>query len=442
MCLSEVMRIKPINRIIRSVFTKLLVVIIIAGICINIAVGGFFWHYRNIAGGPFHRNVVQYLNYLIADMGNPPSLERAREIARKSSLVIRYESPDLSWSTSDDLPTVFKGRFISWRQNPDVRLAKHRGRHLIEVDRKPGRFIFGLSQNLQIDSERNRLLIAMFVLLTAILAGAFFVIRFILRPIKWLNTGVQEVGRGNLKHRVPLKKSDELRDLAAAFNDMTDRIRDMLHTKDQLLLDISHELRTPLTRMKVALEFLSESQAKQSLQTDIEDMEKMVSEILETARQHHKYANLKKQPANLAELLKQKVMAFESQPPGIDIVNLPAEIAVEVDPEQIRTVFENVLTNAVKYSRPESKPIQVTYTSRESYAVIRITDFGIGIPEEELSHIFEPFDRVDKSRDKDTGGYGLGLSLCKTIMEAHDGKIEVQSSPQKGTTVSLFFPLC
>jgi signal transduction histidine kinase len=436
------MQIKPIHRIIRSVFTKLLVVIIIAGICINLAVGGFFWHYRNIAGGPFHRNVVQYLNYLIADMGNPPSLERAREIARKSSMVIRYESPDLSWSTSDDLPTVFKGRFISWRQNPDVRLAKHRGRHFIEVDRQPGRFIFGLSQNLQINRDRNRLLIAMFVLLTAILAGAFFVIRFILRPIKWLNIGVQEVGRGNLKHRVPLKKSDELRDLAAAFNEMTDRIRDMLHTKDQLLLDISHELRTPLTRMKVALEFLSESQAKQSLQADIEDMEKMVSEILETARQHHKYANLKKQPANLVELLKQKVMAVENQPPGIEIVDLPAEITVEVDPEQIKTVFENVLTNAVKYSHPESNPIQVTYKTLESYGVIRITDFGIGIPQEELSHIFEPFYRVDKSRDKDTGGYGLGLSLCKTIMEAHDGKIEVQSSPQKGTTVSLFFPLC
>lgn len=434
-------RIRPFNRIIRSVFTKLLAVIIIAGISINLVVGGFFWHYRNLAGGPFHRNVVQYLNYLIADIGNPPSLERAREIARKSTLEIRYQSPDLTWSTSDDFPTVYKGRFIAWRQNPDVRLAKYRGRYLIEVDRKPGRFIFGLSQNLQIDSERNRLLVAMFILLTAILAGAFFAIRHILRPIKWLNTGVKEVSRGNLKHRVPLKKSDELRDLAAAFNEMTDRVRDMLHTKDQLLRDISHEMRTPLTRMKVALEFLPESQAKQSLQADIRDMEKMVTEILENARRHHKYANLKKQPANLAELLKQKATAFANRPPGIEMVDFPAEILAEVDAEQIKTVFENVLTNAVKYSRTDSKPIQVSYKCRESHAVIRVTDFGIGIPPEELSHIFEPFYRVDKSRGKDTGGFGLGLSLCKAIMEAHEGKIEVQSSPQKGTTVSLFFPL-
>ena len=109
------MRIKFFNRIIRSVFTKLLVVIILAGIFINVVVGGFFWHYRNLAGGPFHKNVVQYLNYLIADMGSPPSLARAQEIARQSLLEIRYESPDLSWSTSDDLPMVFKGRFIAWR---------------------------------------------------------------------------------------------------------------------------------------------------------------------------------------------------------------------------------------------------------------------------------------------------------------------------------------
>jgi len=434
------MQIKLFNRIIRSVFTKLLAVIIVAGICINLVVGGFFWHYRNLAGGPFHKNMVQYLNYLIADMGDPPSLERALEIARKSSLEIRYESPDISWSTADDLPAVFKGRFIAWRQNPDIRLGKYRGRNLIEVDRKPGRFIFGLSQELQIDSERNRLLVVMFILLTAILTAAFFAIRYILRPVKWLNTGVQEVARGNLKHRVPLKKSDELRDLAVAFNDMTDRIRDMLHTKDELLLDISHELRTPLTRMKVALEFLAESQARQSLQADIEEMEKMVAGILETARRHHKYADLKKKPANLAELLKQNLAAFENRPPGIEIVDLPVDIPAEVDPEQVQTVFKNVLNNAVKYSRPDSDPIQVSYKSRESYAVIRITDFGIGIPEEELSHIFEPFYRVDKSRSKETGGYGLGLSLCKTIMEAHEGKIEVQSRPQGGTTVSLFFP--
>jgi len=435
------MRINFFNRIIRSVFTKLLLVIILTGICINLVVGGFFLHLRNQFVGPFHKNVVQYLNYLIADMGNPPTLDRARDIARQSFLEIRYESSDLSWTTSDDLPTFFKGRFVPWRQNPDVRYGKYRGRHVIEVDKEAGRFIFGVSRKLPVDSARHRLLAIMLVLLTVILAVAFFVIRYILRPVKWLNTGVQEVSRGNLKHRVPLKKSDELRDLAAAFNNMTERIRDMLHTKEQLLLDVSHELRTPLTRMKVALEFLEDSRAKQNLQADLEEMEEMVSEILETARRQHKYENLKKQPANLADLLKQTVAAFENQPPGIEMVDVTPQMKTEVDPEQVKTVFENVVNNAIKYSQPDSEPIQISCQKQESFAVIRITDNGIGIPDAELAHIFEPFYRVDKSRSKDTGGYGLGLSLCKTIMEAHDGKIEVQSRPEQGTTVSLFFPL-
>jgi signal transduction histidine kinase len=435
------MRIKFFNRIIRSIFTKLLVVIILAGILINLVVGGFFIHLRNEFIGPFQKNVVQYLNYLIEDMGSPPTLDRAREIARQSFLEIRYESPDVSWTTSDDLPAAFKGRFTSWRQNPDVRLGKYRGQHVIEVRRGAGRFIFGPSRNLIVDRARHRLLAIMLILLTAILAAAFFAIRHILRPVKWLNTGVKEVSRGNLKHRVPLKKSDELRDLAAAFNDMTDRIRDMLHTKDQLLLDISHELRTPVTRMKVALEFLSDSQAKQSLRADIEEMEKMVTEILETARMHHKYSSLKKKSTDLIALLKQILTAFENRPPGIELVDLPPEHVAEVDPEQVKVVIENVLNNAVKYSEADSQPIEISYRRQRSYFVIRITDHGIGIPREELSHIFEPFYRVDKSRTKETGGYGLGLSMCKTIMEAHDGKIEVESSPGEGTTVSLFFPL-
>jgi signal transduction histidine kinase len=432
---------KWFNKIFRSVFTKLLVVIILTGICINLVVGGFFIHLRNQFVGPFHKNVVQYLDYLIADMGNPPNLDRAREIARQSFLEIRYESTDLRWTTSNELPADLKGRFNTWHQNPDIRYGKYRGRHVIEVDKAAGRFIFGVSRNLPVDNARHRLLVIILVLLTVILVAAFFAIRYILRPVKWLNTGVQEVSRGNLKHRVPLKKSDELRDLAAGFNDMTDRIRDMLHTKEQLLLDVSHELRTPLTRMKVALEFLEDSQAKQSIQADMQEMEKMVTEILETARMQHRYENLKKQPTNLVRLLKEMLPEFENQPPGIELVEFPSEVMAEVDSEQIKTVFENVIRNAIKYSRPDSDPIRIFYKSDESYAVIRIADKGVGIPQEELSQIFEPFYRVDKSRAKDTGGYGLGLSLCKTIMEAHDGKIVIQSRPEEGTTVSLWFPL-
>ncbi len=434
------MRKSRFKRIFSSVFTKLLVVIILTGICVNLIVGGFFWHYRSAAGRPLHKNILQYLNYIIADLGDPPQLERAKTVGRQASLQIYYESADTSWSTAENVSDVHNAHWRNWSDKPLIRLGRYHGHHFVELSHASGRFVFGMDKSIELDPERRRMVAILLTLLTLILSGAFFAIRWILRPVRWLQEGVQEVGRGNLKHRVPVKRSDELRELAAAFNDMTDRIRDMLHTKEQLMLDVSHELRSPITRMKVALEFLVEGQAKDSLKSDIAEMEAMINEILETARMHHLHGNLKRRLTNLAELLNAVLADYINQPPGIEAGEFPGEIELNVDPEQVKTVFQNILTNAIKFSNPEDKTVMISITRQSDAIVIRVLDHGIGIPPDELSFIFEPFYRVDKSRSKRTGGYGLGLSLCKTIMEAHGGRIEVDSKPGQGTCVSLFFP--
>ena len=434
------MQINWFKRIIRSVFTKLLLVIILTGICVNLVVGGFFWHYRSAAGRPLHKNILQYLNYIIADLGDPPRLEQAKTLGRQASLQIYYEGPGTSWTTAENFSDVHKAHWRDWSKNPLIRIGRYHGHHFVELAHDSGRFIFGLGKSLDLDPERRRVVIVLLVLLTLILSGAFLSIRWILKPVRWLHEGVREVGRGNLKHRVPVKRSDELRELAAAFNDMTDRIRDMLHTKEQLMLDVSHELRSPITRMKVALEFLVEGQAKDSLKSDIAEMETMINEILETARMHHLHGNLKRQLINLAELLEEILADFVNRPPGVQAGDFPAEIELNVDPEQVKTVFQNILTNAIKFSSPDDKPVMISVIKQANFTVVRILDHGIGIPPDELPFIFEPFYRVDKSRSKRTGGYGLGLSLCKTIMEAHGGRIEVDSKPGVGTCVSLFFP--
>jgi len=428
------------KRIIRSIFTKLLVVIILTGICINLVVGGFFWMHRSAAGRPLHKNILQYLNYIIDDLGNPPDLSRARQIGEQASLQISFDSPGLSWSTADNHSDVQKAHWRDWSRDPVIRIGSYHGRHFVELTHESGRFVFGLDKSFELDPDRKRLVIILLCLLTLILAGAFLSIRWILKPVRWLNEGVREVSRGNLKYRIPLKRSDELRDLAAAFNDMTERIRDMLHTKEQLLLDVSHELRSPLTRVKVALEFLPDSQTKESIAGDVAEMEKMINEILETARMHHLHGKLKLEHVGLADLLTIVLSEFEHGPPGVQIDDIPNEIVVKIDPEQIKTVFNNILTNAVKYSNPDSEPVRISVKRRPPNIMVQIADNGIGIPQDELPFIFEPFYRVDKSRTKDTGGYGLGLSLCKTIMEAHGGRIEIDSTPNVGTTVTLIFP--
>lgn len=427
---------------IRSVFTKLLLVIVLTGVFVNIVVGGFFWIYRSAAGRPLHQNILQYLNYVIDDIGSPPSLERARQVGRQASLQIYYEGPDTSWSTADDFSDIQPVHWRDWSRGPLIRLGRYHGHHYVELTHASGRYIFGLDKSLELDPERKRLVVILLSLLTLILAGAFMSIRWILKPVRWLNDGVREVSRGNLKHRVPLKRSDELRDLAAAFNDMTRRIGDMLHTKAQLLLDVSHELRSPLTRIKVALELVPDGAAKDSISGDVADMEKMITEVLETARMHHLHGKLNLERVSLADLLKEVLPEFKNRPPGIEVEDLPVEVLVKADPERIKTVFQNILTNAIKFSNPGSEPVRIRLKSRPPNIVVQIADTGIGIPPDELRFIFEPFYRVDKSRTKDSGGgYGLGLSLCKTIMEAHDGRIEIASTPKVGTTVTLVFPV-
>jgi signal transduction histidine kinase len=215
----------------------------------------------------------------------------------------------------------------------------------------------------------------------------------------------------------------------------------MLDSKERLLLDVSHELRSPLTRVGVALEFIPDGQAKESIRADLEEMTHMISTILDTARSHHVHSDVRLSSGDLIPLLRASVADVDDQPPGVDATGLPAELVCRLDSSKMAIVFRNVLENALKYSAEDSPPVEVTVERRPPFAVVRIRDFGVGIPEAELEAVLEPFYRVDKSRSRRTGGFGLGLSLCKTIMDAHGGKIEISSSPGHGTSVSLSIPL-
>jgi signal transduction histidine kinase len=113
----------------------------------------------------------------------------------------------------------------------------------------------------------------------------------------------------------------------------------------------------------------------------------------------------------------------------------------ELDCELIRTALKNVLANALKYSPEDGRPVEVSLGSEPPFARVQVADHGIGIAPEDLPNIFEPFYRADRSRSRHTGGYGLGLSLCKAVIEAHGGSIRVESQLHSGTTVTITLPL-
>jgi signal transduction histidine kinase len=436
-----------IHKTVKSVFAKLLIVMVLTGILINLLFAVFFGHvYKALAETAFDKNIRQYISYIIRDLGTPPSLKKALALKEKTSVDIRFEGPDLatSWSTFTLGIPPQRIRWHIWKDDSNVNIGHYRRHHFVRVATGPGVYTFKVT----IDEKRKEIVRRFgFVVLLAlplIMTAAFLVMRRILKPIAWLTHGVHQVSLGNLKHRIVHRRSDELGRLADAFNTMTQRVESMLDAREQLLLDVSHELRSPLTRMKVALEFLPDSETKTSLGEDLTEMGRMVSEILEMARLRNLSLQLNLELVNIGTLIKDVATlvapAGESSPP-IVIHDLPDSLMIHADADKVRVVFKNIFENAIKYSSHDADPVIVTLTDQEPYAVVRIKDGGIGIEPDELTHIFQPFFRADKSRSKLTGGYGLGLSICKRIMEAHKGKIEISSRPGQGTTVSLSFRL-
>ncbi|KAF0221021.1 MAG: integral membrane sensor signal transduction histidine [Geobacteraceae bacterium] len=434
------MRHNSFRRIFHSVFAQLLLICLVAGLVIILLVGGFFAHvFRKSAHLHLQRNVTQYLNYVVKDLGTPPSLERARKIARDSGLQIRFESPEGGWSTSDKIPILHE---LGGENLPQDQLSIrgiHHDNYPILIKQGTGAFVFILKPEHTMESGWEKWTALLIVLLTSVVVLTYLAVRHILNPLKFLAEGVQQVSNGNLDYQVPHWRSAEFDQLAEGFNTMTVRIRNMLYAKEQLLLDVSHELRSPLTRMKVALEMVADARVKEPLTDDIREMETMVSEILEAARLRNVAGELKIEAIPAKILFQEIGELYQNQPPGLLIDPLPDDAIIQGDLMLIKIVFNNIITNAIKYSPADGEAVRLSFRQHEGYAIVQVKDHGHGIPGEDLPYIFEPFYRVDKSRSKRTGGYGLGLSLCKTIMDAHQGRIEVESTLGVGTTTSLYF---
>ncbi len=455
---------KITQRLFGSVFAKLLAVVLVTGFGIHLAVGAFFWYFRNEAGREYHKTLAHYLALVVSEIDDPPDPEKAAALAAAGAFNLRYIAPQGGFSTREDVPERLPARMRQFQPQPGVRAGFARGRILVELEQPRGRYLFELGPEMA-ELEVAKPVILLLALVTLILAAAYFTLRRILKPIVRLKEGVLQVSRGNLDHRIPLhghagseggagceraqggfrekhlRGADEFRDLARAFNEMTARIRDMLEARERLMLDVSHELRSPLTRLRVALEFLPDDATREGLREDVAEMESIITAILENARIRYRQGKIERRPMDLAQVVAGLLPEFERRPPGVRAADLPAGVVCSLNPELIRTVLKNLVDNALKHTPPESPPVEIVLEKKPPSALIRVTDHGTGIAPEDLPHIFEPFYRADRSRSRTTGGYGLGLSLCKAVVEAHEGRIGVASTPQKGTTVTITLPL-
>jgi two-component system, OmpR family, sensor kinase len=273
-------------------------------------------------------------------------------------------------------------------------------------------------------------------------------IRAISRPLENLVEKAQALGRGDLRARATVGRQDEIGDLAVTFNEMADRISSQILAEKELLANISHELRTPMARIRVALDLAAEdkddpAQYFTGIADDLRELEGLVNDVLTATRLDlaaHRTGEsipLRRELLDSELLLSAAIERFSDAHPSRELmVSFEKLPTIYADKMMLRRALDNLLDNAQKYSDP-AHAVSISAREEGSLLVIRIADKGIGLTKEEQQKLFQPFFRADRSRNRETGGLGLGLVLVKRIIQAHEGEIFVQSKPTEGTTFTI-----
>jgi len=417
-----------------SIFLKLLAVIVVAVVLIDVAVITAFRLAFDLPEDPppsprgYARIVA---NYLADEIGSPPDTLIARKFAQKLGINIRLETPDFVWLSSTDSDWEVTDSLPLPDSQQRTRPLRQRDRRAVVVTRGETVFLFKLKDlpppQSFFSTERAVLWLLLFLSLIGI--GLFFLLRKMFSPIQTLIDGTKRISAGDFSTLIEVNRRDELGELAQSFNAMSAQIREMLKRERELLLDVSHELRSPLTRMKVALELLPDGAAKTQIQNDINTLNAMLTELLESERLQSSHGSLKQSLFNLAALAEEVKLEFRDDAERITIER-QQDISLFADQERIRLLLRNLLSNALKYSQ---ETVRVLLSEISDAVVIRVCDKGKGIPKKDLHKIFEPFYRGDSARARlnGEGGFGLGLYLCKKIVEAHGGSISVQSEKEE-----------
>ncbi|KTB48951.1 Signal transduction histidine kinase [Dehalogenimonas alkenigignens] len=289
-------------------------------------------------------------------------------------------------------------------------------------------------------------------LITLLLAGAggLFMANRALKPVDEMTRTAREISSTDLSRRIEVSANDELGKLAETLNQMIGRLDQSFTAQRRFTADASHELRTPAAIIQAESTLaLSKSRNPEEYRSSLEvisreseHMAGLIDKLLSVSRSDSGQP-LKLEEIELDRLLKDLAEEFNplclSRQLACRIDRLEP-VKVLGDRLELRRLFINLYDNAIRYTPPGGS-VTLSAAIRDGFAEVSVTDTGIGIPKENLAHIFDRFYRVDKARSRAEGGSGLGLAICRQIAEAHGGRIEVKSEPGQGSNFTVLFPL-
>ncbi|WP_246238733.1 HAMP domain-containing sensor histidine kinase [Paenibacillus anseongensis] len=282
--------------------------------------------------------------------------------------------------------------------------------------------------------------------------GGLAIARQFMRPIRTLASTMQNVQENGLKERVvQIENGDELSSLAKLFNELMDQLEVSFRQQKQFVEDASHELRTPITILEGHLSLLDRWGKSdpvvldESLSASLQEVRRLrgiVQELLTLTRAESQFSYENREPSQLEPIIHETIKRLELLHPDfvfeLNLVKI-RDVFISINPLHMEQILLIILDNAVKYTK-ENKRILIEGTTFKNEVEITIADHGVGIPKEDLAHVFDRFYRVDKARSRELAGTGLGLSIAKRLVNNYQGEITVSSQEKVGTKISVKFP--
>ncbi|MGM9967545.1 MAG: sensor histidine kinase [Rummeliibacillus sp.] len=432
-------------------------------IVVNIAV---FYSFLKVTVNVEEKVVLQNADAILEDINNGDSNEVIKGKLTKyltNGSFIRIIEPGSKIMNqvthNQQISSKIKGEFVTKTKSKRYLVRTAQGEEQMLVVRIPIESNGQVIKTLEIGERLVGLELGKDVLLSILIActilgallsliGGKWLANILIRPVSNMIDTMEEIEQSGItKHMViEGQPKDELQKMAVTFNRMMDRLDNNIEKQQQFISDASHELKTPITVIKSYADFLRRH-GIQNKEVALDAVDVIHSEATRIQMMTEKFLDLantelenvlEKTTIDLIafnkDIVKQIQRAYKRE---IDLHYSDESLTVIADELKLKQVMIILLDNAIKYSKEK---IDIYLENQENATVIRVKDYGIGIPESEINNIFERFYRIDKARSRETGGTGLGLAIAKQIMKQHEGEIKVKSVENVGTEVELFLP--
>jgi signal transduction histidine kinase len=446
-----------IRRLARSLSFRLLVIfLLLGGLFVYGTLEAIRWVYdSDDIRGLISGHLSLHVQYVREDIGSPPRIDRALAITERVPVDIRILGPDIDWASDPAFPRLSEldfGPSPAFSDEPGAWVDELLGVEFANQDEHNFlRMSSGANGEYDIVVVTPRIsdvrsgpdlsYIIVGLGLTFLLLG-YAAVSWLFKPIRAIRAGAEHIGRGNFNHRIETLRHDQLGDLARDINKLAADVEGMLDAKRALLLGISHELRTPLSRLRLLIEFIDDEGKQQELKAELVEMEKIIVSLLEAERLNSRHEPLVRSEVRVSALVDELIDDFFARDrERIRVEDRSNGISANIDEARVSLLLKNLVSNALRYSPPESGPVELMFAEEGGELVFRVRDHGPGIAPEEAMHIGQPFYRGDPSRTRDTGGTGLGLYLATLVARAHGGSLTLVDTGEAGACFVARLPL-